>query len=43
MKKLSLEERWVVRITEPSDDDSCWLWKGSISSVDQQKVVVPSS
>lgn len=32
MKKLSLEERWVVRITEPSDDDSCWLWKGSVSS-----------
>lgn len=32
MKKLSLEERWLVRVAEPSDDNSCWLWKGSISS-----------
>jgi hypothetical protein len=32
MKKLSLEERWLERVVEPSDDNSCWLWKGSVSS-----------
>lgn len=32
MKKLSLEERWLSRIKEFSDVESCWLWKGSISS-----------
>lgn len=32
MKKLSLEERWMSRIEEPSDVESCWIWKGSISS-----------
>lgn len=32
MKKLSLEERWVSKIDESSDDSSCWLWRGSVSS-----------
>ena len=32
MKKLSLEERWVSKIDESSDDNSCWLWKGSRST-----------
>jgi hypothetical protein len=32
MKKLSLEERWVSKIDESSDDDSCWLWIGSRST-----------
>lgn len=32
MKKLSLEERWLNKVEEPSDDNSCWLWKGSVSS-----------
>lgn len=32
MKKATLEERWVKRVMESSDDDSCWLWKGSRST-----------
>jgi|PlaIllAssembly_1097288.scaffolds.fasta_scaffold2188956_1 hypothetical protein len=32
MKRLSLEERWVERVDEPSDDNSCWIWNGSRST-----------
>lgn len=32
MKKLSLEERWLNKVEELLDDNSCWLWKGSVSS-----------
>jgi hypothetical protein len=32
MKKQSLEERWISKIDESSDDDSCWLWIGSRST-----------
>ncbi len=32
MKKLSLEERWLSKLDESLDDESCWIWKGSVSS-----------
>ena len=32
MKKQSLEERWISKIDESSDDNSCWLWIGSRST-----------